>query len=217
MRRWLPASFIAGAWLFSIAVYSRLPERFAVHWDIHGEPNRYGSRVEGAFLLPGLMIALYLIMQWYPSRDPRSSNIAKFRRAYDSVVTATIAFLGVVHVLVLGQALGWRVDITTVLFVCGGAMLVLLGNLLPLARSNFIFGIRTPWTLSSEHVWARAQRVGGYAMVAAGLLTMASAFLARPAGAVVALASLILAGVIPVVYSYLLWSGNRPGPPNTPP
>jgi immunity protein, SdpI family len=217
MRRWLPASFIAGAWLFSIAVYSRLPERFAVHWDIHGEPNRYGSRVEGAFLLPGLMIALYLIMQWYPSRDPRSSNIAKFRRAYDSVVTATIAFLGVVHVLVLGQALGWRVDITTVLFVCGGAMLVLLGNLLPLARSNFIFGIRTPWTLSSEHVWARAQRVGGYAMVAAGLLTIASAFLARPAGAVVALASLILAGVIPVVYSYLLWSGNRPGPPNTPP
>jgi len=217
MRRWLPASFIAGAWLFSIAVYSRLPERFAVHWDIHGEPNRYGSRVEGAFLLPGLMIALYLIMQWYPSRDPRSSNIAKFRRAYDSVVTATIAFLGVVHVLVLGQALGWRVDITTVLFVCGGAMLVLLGNLLPLARSNFIFGIRTPWTLSSEHVWARAQRVGGYAMVAAGLLTMGSAFLARPAGAVVALASLILAGVIPVVYSYLLWSGNRPGPPNTPP
>ena len=217
MRRWLPASFIAGAWLFSIAVYSRLPERFAVHWDIHGEPNRYGSRVEGAFLLPGLMIALYLIMQWYPSRDPRSSNIAKFRRAYDSVVTATIAFLGVVHVLVLGQALGWRVDITTVLFVCGGAMLVLLGNLLPLARSNFIFGIRTPWTLSSEHVWARAQRVGGYAMVAAGLLTMASALLPRPAGAVVALASLILAGVIPVVYSYLLWSGNRPGPPNTPP
>jgi uncharacterized membrane protein len=217
MRRWLPASFIAGAWLFSIAVYSRLPERFAVHWDIHGEPNRYGSRLEGALLLPGLMIALYLIMQWYPSRDPRSSNIAKFRRAYDSVVTATIAFLGVVHVLVLGQALGWRVDITTVLFVCGGAMLVLLGNLLPLARSNFIFGIRTPWTLSSEHVWARAQRVGGYAMVAAGLLTIASAFLARPAGAVVALASLILAGVIPVVYSYLLWSGNRPGPPNTPP
>jgi uncharacterized membrane protein len=217
MRRLLPASFIAGAWLFSIAVYSRLPERFAVHWDIHGEPNRYGSRLEGALLLPGLMIALYLIMQWYPSRDPRSSNIAKFRRAYDSVVTATIAFLGVVHVLVLGQALGWRVDITTVLFVCGGAMLVLLGNLLPLARSNFIFGIRTPWTLSSEHVWARAQRVGGYAMVAAGLLTIASAFLARPAGAVVALASLILAGVIPVVYSYLLWSGNRPGPPNTPP
>ena len=210
MRRWLPASFIAGAWLFSIAVYSRLPERFAVHWNIHGQPDRYGSRLEGAFLLPSLMIALYLIMQWYPSRDPRSSNIAKFRRAYDTIVAAMIAFLGIVHGLVLGQSLGWRVDITTVLLVCGGAMLVLFGNLLPLARSNFIFGIRTPWTLSSEHVWMRTHRVGGYAMVAAGVLTMASAFFARPAGAVVALVSLIVAGVVSVVYSYVLWSRDRP-------
>ena len=217
MRRWLPASFIAGAWLFSISVYSRLPDRFAVHWDIHGEPNRYGSRVEGAFLLPAMMVVLYLVLQWYPSRDPRSFNIAKFRSAYDTIVAATIAFLGVVHALVLGQSLGWRVDITTVVSVCGGAMLVLFGNLLPLARSNFIFGIRTPWTLSSEHVWTRAQRLGGYAMVAAGLLTMASAFLARPAGVLVALASVILAGAIPVVYSYVLWSRDRPGPPSAPP
>ena len=216
MRRWLPVSFITGAWLFSISVYSRLPDRVAVHWNLSGEPNRYASRVEGAFLLPALMAALYLIMQWYPSRDPRAANIAKFRGAYDTIVAATIAFLGVVHVLALGQSLGWRVDITTVVFVCGGAMLVLFGNLLPLARSNFIFGIRTPWTLSSEHVWTRAHRVGGYAMVAAGLL-MVSAFFARPAGAVVALASVILAGAIPVVYSYLLWIRHRPGPPGTPP
>jgi len=216
MRRWLPASFIAGAWLFSISVYSRLPDRVAVHWNMSGEPNRFASRLEGAFLLPAVMVALYLILQWYPSRDPRAANIAKFRRAYDTIVAATIAFLGVVHALALGQSLGWRVDITTVVLVCAGAMFVLFGNLLPLARSNFIFGIRTPWTLSSEYVWARAHRVGGYAMVAAGLLTMVSAFFARPGGVVVALASMMLAGMIPVVYSYLLWSRDRPGPPNTP-
>jgi len=216
MRRWLPASFIAGAWLFSISVYSRLPDRVAVHWNMSGEPNRFASRLEGAFLLPVVMVALYLILQWYPSRDPRAANIAKFRRAYDTIVAATIAFLGVVHALALGQSLGWRVDITTVVLVCAGAMFVLFGNLLPLARSNFIFGIRTPWTLSSERVWARAHRVGGYAMVAAGLLTMVSAFFARPGGVVVALASMMLAGMIPVVYSYLLWSRDRPGPPNTP-
>ena len=217
MRRWLPASFIAGAWLFAIAVYSRLPERVAVHWDMSGEPNRYGSRVEGAFLLPALMLALYLVLQWYPSRDPRAANIAKFRGAYDSIVAATIAFLGVVHLLALSRSLGWRVDITTVVLACTGAMFALIGNLLPLARSNFIFGIRTPWTLSSDRVWTRVHRVGGYAMVAAGLLTMVSAFFVRPGGMVVALASVILAGVIPVVYSYLLWSSNRPEPPNTPP
>jgi len=210
MRRWLPASFIAGAWVFSIAVYSRLPDRVPVHWDISGEPNRYGSRIEGAFLLPVLMLAFFFLMQWYPSRDPRAANIAKFRGAYDTVVTATIAFLGAVHVLVLGQALGWRVDITTVALVGMGAMLVIVGNLLPLARSNFIFGIRTPWTLSSEHVWTRAHRVGGYAAVAAGLVTMASAFFGRPIGVVIALVSAFIGGLIPVVYSYVLWSREHP-------
>lgn len=217
MRRWLPASFIAGAWLFSIAVYSRLPDRVAVHWGMSGEPNRYGSRVEGAVLLPAMMVVLYVIMQWYPSRDPRAANIAKFRSAYDTIVAATIAFLGVVHVLVLGQSLGWRVDVTTVILVCTGVMFLLFGNLLPLARSNFIFGIRTPWTLSNDQVWTRVQRVGGYAMVAAGLLTMVGAFFTRPGGVMVALASMILAGVIPVVYSYVLWSRDRPGPSSTPP
>jgi uncharacterized membrane protein len=210
MRRWLPASFIAGAWLFSIAVYSRLPDRVAVHWDLYGEPNRYGSRVEGAFLIPALMAVLFLVMQWYPSRDPRAANIAKFRGAYDTVVATTIAFLGVLHVLALGQSLGWRVDITTGVLVGLGAMLMILGNLLPRARSNFIFGVRTPWTLSSDRVWTRTHRVAGYTTVAAGLLTMASAFFGRPASVVIALASVVASGVIAIVYSYVLWSRERP-------
>ena len=71
MRRWLPASIIAGAWLFSIAVYSRLPERVPVHWGISGDADRYGSRIEGAFLMPAIMVTLFVVMQWFPSRDPR--------------------------------------------------------------------------------------------------------------------------------------------------
>jgi immunity protein, SdpI family len=214
MRRWLPVSIIAGAWIFSLAVYSRLPDEIPVHWGMSGEPNRYGSRIEGAFLLPALMLAFYALMQWYPSRDPRAANIAKFRAAYDTVVTATIAFLTGVHVLALASALGWEVDMTTVVFVGLGVLFILLGNLLPRVRSNFIFGIRTPWTLSSESVWTRAHRVGGYAMVVAGILTVVGAFFARPIGITVALASGLLSALIPIVYSYVLWSRDRGGPTN---
>jgi uncharacterized membrane protein len=212
MRRWLPVSIIAGAWLFSIAVYSRLPEQVPVHWGISGDADRYGSRFEGAFLMPAIMVALFVIMQWFPSRDPRYANILKFRGAYDTVVAAIVAFLGAVHALALGSSLGWQVDMTTVVLVGIGALFMLLGNLLPLARSNFIFGIRTPWTLSSDSVWTRSHRVGGYGMVAAGLVTIVSAFLAKPAGVAVALVSLLAAGIVPVVYSYLLWSRERGHP-----
>jgi uncharacterized membrane protein len=214
MRRWLPASLIAGALVFSVAVYSRLPDEMPLHWGLSGTPDRFGSRLEGAFLMPLVMVALFVVMQWYPSRDPRAPNIAKFRGAYDSVVTATIAMLALVHVAVLGVALGWRIDMTTVGLAGLGVLLVLIGNLLPLARSNFILGIRTPWTLSSEQVWTRSHRVGGYSTVVAGVLTIVCAFIGGSVGPSIALASLVVAALVPVVYSYLLWNRERHGPMN---
>jgi uncharacterized membrane protein len=211
MRRWLPAALIAGAVLFSLAVYSRLPEEVPIHWGLSGAPDRFGSRLEGAFLIPAMMIAMFAIMQWYPSRDPRAANITKFRGAYDTVVTATIALLSGLHVLALGNALGWRIDMPKVGTVALGLMFILLGNLMPLVRSNFIFGIRTPWTLSSDTVWTRSHRVGGYAMVVAGIITIVAGFVAQPVGYIVALASLLIAGIVPIVYSYLLWSRGKGG------
>lgn len=211
MRRWLPAALIGGAVLFSLAVYSRLPEEVPIHWGVSGEPNGYGSRLEGAFLIPAMMIALFAIMQWYPSRDPRAANIAKFRGAYDTVVTAAIALLSGLHVLALGNALGWGIDIPKVGMVALGLMFILLGNLMPRVRSNFIFGIRTPWTLSSESVWTRSHRVGGYAKVVAGIITIVAGLVARPVGYVVALASLLISGLVPVVYSYILWTRGKGG------
>jgi uncharacterized membrane protein len=214
MRRWLPAALIAGAVLFSLAVYSRLPEEIPIHWGLSGAPDRFGSRLEGAFLMPALMTVVLVIMQWYPSRDPRSANIAKFRGAYDTIVTATIALLTGLHVLALGSALGWPVDLPKIVLVSLGIMFILLGNLLPLARSNFIFGIRTPWTLSSEAVWTRSHRVGGYAMVASGIITIIAGLFAGPVAVVVALVCLVISAVIPIVYSYVLWSREHARPSN---
>jgi uncharacterized membrane protein len=212
MRRWLPAALIAGSVLFSLAVYSRLPDQVPVHWGFSGDADRYGTRIEGTFLMPAVMIALLAVMRWFPSRDPRAPNIAKFREAYDTVVAGTIALMAGIHVLALGNALGWQVDMARAVLIGIGVLFILLGNLLPVVRSNFIFGIRTPWTLSSETVWTRSHRVGGYAMVAAGLSTIVGALLARPWGLAVALTTLGISAVIPVVYSYLLWTGEHGRP-----
>jgi uncharacterized membrane protein len=208
----LPAALIVGAVLFSLAVYPRLPDQVPIHWGLSGEPDRFGSRVEAAFLMPALMIAVLAIMNWFPSRDPRAANIAKFRAAYDTVVTGTIALMTVIHVLALGSALGWHVNMPKVVLVSLGVLFILLGNLLPLVRSNFIIGIRTPWTLSSETVWTRTHRVGGYAMVAAGVITIVAGLVAQPVGFVVALASLVISALVPVIYSYILWSREHGGP-----
>ena len=46
-------------------------------------------------------------------------------------------------------------------------------------------------------------------MVTAGLVTIAAAFMGRPLGFAVALTSIMLGALTPVVYSYVLWARER--------
>ena len=56
MRRWIPLLLIAATVLFSMVVYSRLPDPMVIHWNASGEPDGYGSRAFGTFLLPVVIL-----------------------------------------------------------------------------------------------------------------------------------------------------------------
>ena len=46
MRKWYPVAVVVAAFAASAAVYGRLPEQIPVHWDMHGNVDRYGSRLD---------------------------------------------------------------------------------------------------------------------------------------------------------------------------
>lgn len=210
MRKWIPPALIAAAYAFSAAVYPRLPGRVATHWGTHG-PNGWSSRVVAALIMPSVALVIWLLMRWLPSIDPRGENYARFRPTFDTVVAAIVAMVVAIHVAILGVALGWPVQMHVLTPVAVGLLLIIIGNLLPRARPNWFFGIRTPWTLSSDRVWERTHRVGGYVMMLAGLAIVVSGFL----GSVIGLATVI--GVVVVLmlgvvgYSYVLWRREQRG------
>ncbi|HEX8724319.1 MAG TPA: SdpI family protein [Gemmatimonadaceae bacterium] len=206
MRKWFPVIPVGGAFLLSAAVYSRLPNPMPSHWDINGQVNGYSSRPFGAFLMPVIALLIWGLMRGLPHIDPRQANYAKFQGTYDLVVNAILTMMAAIHVAVIGAALGWPIPhIERLSTVAVGAMLLVLGNVLPRARPNWWFGIRTPWTLSSDTVWIRTHRVGGYLMAAAGLLTMIAAFLPPRAGFAVLMTAVAGAALGSVVYSYFAW------------
>jgi uncharacterized membrane protein len=209
MRRWFPLTLIVATLAFSLAVYSRLPDSMTVHWSVTGEPDRYGSRAVGALLLPFIMIGMWGLLLALPKLDPRSAHIEKFRDTYDLFVIAVIGVMGLLHVGILGSALGWPIQVGRLAPVAIGALFVILGNLLPRFRSNFFFGIRTPWTLSSESVWARTHRVGGYMMIIVGLLLVLAGMLGTSRWLIVAIsgAAAMVTGVL--VYSYVIWRAEQ--------
>ena len=209
MRKWFAPTLIAAAVLFSMFVYPRLPERMPVHWGLHGQVDRYGSRVEGAFMLPTLMLLIWLLLRFLPRIDPRRENYAKFADTYELLINSFITLLAVMQVALLGTALGWPVSMERVVPGLVGLQFIILGNALPRARPNWWFGIRTPWTLSSDRVWARTHRVGGYLLAAAGLVLLIAAALPRGWTFALGLAAVLSAGFGSLVYSYFAWKQER--------
>jgi immunity protein, SdpI family len=212
MRKWLPALLILATLAFSIAAYTRLPERIPIHWNASGEPDDYGSRAFGAFLLPAVLVGLWGLLLALPKVDPRSANIEKFRDTYDVFVIAIVAVLCVLHIGVVGSALGWPVRVGRLTPASIGVLFLFLGALLPRFKSNFFFGIRTPWTLSSDTVWARTHQVGGYVVALMGLLLIGAGIIGTHRWFLVAIWGSMVLAIGLLVYSYLLWRGEqRPG------
>ena len=205
MRKWYPVTLIVVASVASALAYANLPDRVPTHWNVRGQVDGTGTRLQLSLLLPTLILVLWPLLRLLPTIDPRRANFAKFQDTYDLVVNLILTILVVIHLALLGVALGLPIDIARVIPAGLGLMLVVIGNLLPRARSNWWFGIRTPWTLSSDRVWERTHRVGGYLLAAAGLVIVAASFLRPPIlGTVVAIA-IGGAALASVVYSYIAW------------
>lgn len=206
MRKWYPVALVVLAGILSLLVYGHLPARIPMHWDLQGRVTRFGSRAEGAFLTPLIMLGVTLLIPLLPRIDPRRRNYEKFMPTYYLILDAVVTLLFVIHVGVLATALGFHLDMARLVPAGVGVMLVVFGNVLPRVRPNWMVGIRTPWTLSSDRVWVRTHRVGGYLMIAAGLLLVAATVLPLGARAsTVTLAVVLLAALAPVVYSYFAW------------
>lgn len=205
MRKWLAPMAIVAAVAFSAAVFTRLPERVPVHWGLHGEIDRYGTRIEGAFLLPGAMLLFWLLLRFLPRIDPRRANYEKFSNTYELVVNSLVTLFAVMHVAVVGTALGWPISMSRLVPALIGLQFIILGNALPRARPNWWFGIRTPWTLSNDRVWTRTHRVGGYLLAGAGVVLLIAAAKPNKFTFALGVAAAVGAGFGSLVYSYFAW------------
>jgi len=90
-----------------------------------------------------------------------------------------------------------------------GLVFVVIGSYMGKIRSNYFFGIRTPWTLSSELSWNKTHQLGGKLFVVQGFLFMAGAsvFTGKVWVYLLVGSSLVLAAVL-MIYSYFIWKGD---------
>jgi uncharacterized membrane protein len=205
MRKWIPAALIVTAVIASIVVYPRLPENMPTHWSASGEVDGWSSRLWGAWMLPLIMAAVWLFMRAIPHIDPRRANYEKFSGMYETLIVLVLAFMLVMHIVVLAAGTGAQVRIDRLVMPFVGVFIAAIGFLIPRAHPNWFVGIRTPWTLTSDLSWERTHRIGGPLFIVLGILMIAAGLIAPAQAIVVLVVAAIAIVAFLFFYSYRVW------------
>jgi uncharacterized membrane protein len=213
-REWPFWALLAGMFLVSVVVWSRVPARMPAHWNAYGHVDRYGGKWEGLLLVPAIATGLYLLMLFLPRIDPGKANYERFQTAYWVIRFVVLAQLAVLYATVLLTGLGHSVDVSRVMLLSLGVVFLTLGGIMGKVRPNWFVGVRTPWTLSSKLSWTHTHRAAGWTFIVVGLATFPAAFLPVPWNLAAVLGVPLLATAWLVLYSYLVW---RRDPDRVPP
>jgi uncharacterized membrane protein len=195
------------AWVLAAWLYSGLPQRVPIHWNIEGKVDGWGDKSWATFLMPGMMTGMLVLFVFLPALSPRHFEVDSFRSTYLYIMVLTTGLFAYMNGVILLAT--WQevregpkfLDIGRVMMAGIFLFFAFLGNVMGKVRKNFYIGIRVPWTLASDRVWNDTHRLAAWVMVAVGVI----GFLLIIAGAspVVAIGLLIGSMLIPVVYSFI--------------
>ena len=183
------------------AVYGRLPETMATHWNMNGEPDGWSSRAFAVFGLPGILLAVNLLLPFALKADPKRANMS------DKLVMITLWIIPMISLLCCGltlaRGLGYEVRVERWVPVFMGVLFIIIGNYLPKTKQSYTMGIKLPWTLASEENWNRTHRLAGFLWVLGGAYFIVMSFLGW--SLIAFLIPLAVMVFVPTVYSYLLY------------
>ena len=207
--RWFGLVIAALAVAISIWAYPSLPPQVATHWDLRGTPDGFSSRLVAVAIGPLLIVGITLLFNVLPKFDPRRENYVKFLNTYWLFANTVTAFMLIIHAVVIATGLGYSVRVDRLMPLFIGLLFVVIGNYLARVEPNWFVGIRTPWTLSSDTVWRKTHRTGGWLMVLGGLALASGAFLPAAMLLPLLIVTIVVVAVIPIVQSYILWKRER--------
>lgn len=198
--------------MLSVSAYAwnQLPEvsLIPIHFDLDGNPNNYEGKAIGLLFTPGMAVFLTVLYITIPLIEPRSRHLQLSHQAYSATIIATIVFLAIIHFSITATALGISVNINAVIDISVGIVLIVVGNFMSKTRSTFFFGIRTPWTLTSELSWYKTHRLGSRLFALHGIGFIISGLASSSPLLIFSLVSMVITSIVLLYYSYLVWKND---------
>lgn len=197
----LSLAIILIAFIEGIYFYDELPDPMPSHWNASGEVDGYMDKDIALFLMPGISLFVFVLFLLIPKIDPLKKNIEKFRDYYDWFILLMIAFLIYIYFVTIAWALGYQFSMNYAILIPLAVLFYYIGVLCENSKRNWFIGIRTPWTLTSDVVWKKTNRLAGKLFkILAGVFIIG--LLLPPGFFIYLIIAVVLIALYPVVYSY---------------
>lgn len=186
--------------LVGVLFWNGLPEWMPVHWDGSGSPDGYAVKWIGVFVSPLVLLLVHWLGLFLTLRDPGNERQNKkvLGLVFWIVPVISLAMGGLMYTLAMNHPIPQE-QINALMF---GLLFVVFGNYMPKIRRNSTLGIKVPWTLSSDENWNKTHRFASKLWIVAGLAIFITAPMPTKIILPVMIASLLVAAVAPVIYSY---------------
>lgn len=189
--------------IVTFVTYPMLPAQVASHWNFAGQVDGWTSKAFHAIFFPCLLLGVYLLLLFVPAADPRRERYTEFRGAYGIFRHMILIVLTIIYLAATFYNLGYPISVGKVVPWVIGIMMLVLGNYMSKIKFNWFVGVRTPWTLSSEAVWNKTHRVGGYLFMIFGVLIIIAPYLPNFWNALALFGGVVMLLVGTFLYSYI--------------
>lgn len=154
--------------LLGLALWNRLPDTMAIHFNLNNEPDGFASKGFTVFGLPFLMALIQIFCCIVNDINAnKHGERKKFTRVTKSIIPVMTVIL---QTVTLGYGLGWDLDIRKVAALIVGSVFLAIGNYLP--KFDYIKN----YDLNTERA-RKINRFIGFASVIMGILFLISIFL----------------------------------------
>lgn len=184
--------------LLGLALWDRLPDTIAIHFDMNNNPDNFASKGFAVFGMPALMVLLQAFCCFVNDINAHKHGDRKKLELVTKWIIPVMTLI--LQAVTLSYALGAGLDIRRIVAVIVGVIMIVTGNYTP----------KLDYVKNRDIDTEKARRINrfiGIMSVIAGIIFIISIFF-KPIATVIALLLLIPYAVICIIYGIKVGRGQ---------
>ncbi|MEO7047734.1 MAG: SdpI family protein [Ferruginibacter sp.] len=185
----------------AFSLWDKIPNQLSVHIN----SNKVPGKLQAVLTLPVINLLIYVVLTGTLKFAINKNQLSLFADRIGMIRLAIHSCLSALFLIILFYTLNNDLNVFILLAYTFLITFLVMGNYFNAIKPNRFFGIRLPWTLSSETVWRKTHFVTARVWVFSSLVMMlVIPFLQQLLVATLFVIYFLLIMLLPITYSFII-------------